>query len=118
MALDTDMILGSFHCAGNMPDDRGQLKMVATGCANSGVNSFKMRVGIPSGPGALKVPRLSSFLKTNPSGQSGTDLNLGPPGYKSGALTTRPRRLNLLVLHLESWVPSGAKVLFPFSCHF
>ena len=76
------MILDSFHCARNMPDDRGQLKVVATGYANSGANSFKMRVGISSGPRALKLPRLSSFLKTNPSGQRGTctwDLRITSP---------------------------------------
>ena len=35
----------------------------------------------------------SGLLKTNPASGREGDLDPGPPDYKSGALTTRPRRL-------------------------
>ena len=64
VALETGVMLASFHCVGKNPDDSERLKMLVTDSASSGENSFRRRAGTPSGPGALKVPRPSSFLRT------------------------------------------------------
>ena len=64
VVLGTGVMLASFHCIGNIPDDSGRLKMLVTGSARSGANSFRRRAGTPSGPGDLKVHKPNIILRT------------------------------------------------------
>lgn len=64
VALGTRVMSASFHRIRNIPDDIEQLKMLVTGSVSSGAKSFRRQAGTPSGPGALKAPRQSSFLQT------------------------------------------------------
>ena len=64
VTLGTGVVLESFHAVGKVPADKEVLNITVMGSANSGAYSFQMRVGIASGPEALKGLMASSFLHT------------------------------------------------------
>ena len=53
LTFGTGVMLESFHCFGNTPDETEGLKTNATGSTSSGANPLRRRAGIPSGPGVL-----------------------------------------------------------------
>ena len=62
VTLGTGVTLESFHAVGKEPDAIEVLNIRVIGSASSAAYSFQIRVGIPSGPGALKALMASSFL--------------------------------------------------------
>ena len=65
VTLGTGVTIESFHAVGKVPDAIEVLNISVIGSASSGAYSFQIRVGIPSGPGALRVLMASSFLQTS-----------------------------------------------------
>ena len=65
ITLGTGVTLESFSAVGKVPDAVEVLNISVIGSASLGAYSFQIRVGIPSGPGALKALMASSFLQTS-----------------------------------------------------
>ena len=68
VTLGTGVTLESFHAVGKVPDAIEVLNISVIGSASSGAYSFQIRVGIPSGPGALKALSLFALILKNPDG--------------------------------------------------